>query len=54
LFYHNSGYSISTKGGIPWELVYKEVYQNRTEAMRREKQLKSYKNKSYIEKIIQN
>jgi putative endonuclease len=54
LFYHNSGYSKSTKSGIPWELVYKEEYQSRAEAMKREKQLKSYKNKSYIENIIQN
>ncbi len=53
LFYHNSGYSKSTKGGIPWKLVYKEVYNSRAEAMKREKLLKSYKNKSYIENIIQ-
>ena len=49
MFYHNSGYSKSTKNGIPWKLVYKEEYQSRAEAMKREKQLKSYKNKSNIE-----
>lgn len=54
LFYHNSGYSKSTKSGIPWKLVYQEEYESRLEAMKREKQLKSNKNKSYLEKIIQN
>ncbi|HMN23442.1 MAG: GIY-YIG nuclease family protein [Ignavibacteriaceae bacterium] len=54
LFYHNSGYSKSTKSGMPWNLVYKKLFLSRAEAMKREKQLKSYKNKSYLEKIIDN
>jgi putative endonuclease len=49
---HNSGYSKSTKSEIPWELVYKEVYNNRSEAMKRERQLKSFKSKSYLNEII--
>lgn len=54
LSYHNSGYSKSTNSGMPWNLVYKKLFLSRAEAMKREKQLKSYKNKSYLEKIIDN
>jgi putative endonuclease len=52
LHYHNSGYSKSTKSGVPWNLVYKEEFQSRAEAMKRERQLKSYKSVSYLKKII--
>jgi putative endonuclease len=49
---HNGGRSIYTKSGIPWELVYTEEYLSRSEAMIREKQLKSWKNKKRIEELI--
>ncbi|OGU77043.1 MAG: hypothetical protein A2V93_12285 [Ignavibacteria bacterium RBG_16_34_14] len=52
LLYHNSGYSKATKNGIPWELVHSEVFTNRSEAVRREKEIKNYKSKIYIEKLI--
>jgi len=52
LLYHNSGFSKSTKGGIPWEFVYCEKYNTRIEATRREKEIKSHKSRKYIEKII--
>jgi putative endonuclease len=52
--YHNSGYSKSTKGEIPWRIVYQQEFMNRAEAMKRETQLTSYKNKLYLEKIIKN
>ena len=52
--YHNLGYSKSTKGEMPWKIVYQQEFMSRAEAMKREKQLKSYKNKLYLEKIIQN
>ncbi len=38
---HNSGKSRSTKGGIPWLLEYKEEYVTRSEAVQRERNLKS-------------
>lgn len=52
LVYHNSGYSKSTKAGIPWKLVYSENYNSRQEAMKRETELKKYKSRVMIEKIV--
>ncbi|MEW5745232.1 MAG: GIY-YIG nuclease family protein [Nitrospirota bacterium] len=40
---HNNGKSLSTRNQRPWRLVYKEVYQTRAEAVRREKHFKSVK-----------
>ena len=52
LLYHNSGYSKSTKAGIPWKLVYSENFDTRQQAMNREAELKKYKSRVMIEKII--
>ncbi len=52
LIQHNSGEVKSTKSFIPWKLVYYEEFSSRAEAMRREKYLKSLKNKNYLLKII--
>jgi len=52
LLYHNSGYSKSTKVGIPWKLVYSENFDTRQQAMNREAELKKYKSRVMIEKII--
>jgi putative endonuclease len=41
--YHNEGRSLYTKRGIPWKLVYTEMYSTRSEAMRREREIKSRK-----------
>ncbi|MCI0449986.1 MAG: GIY-YIG nuclease family protein [Chlorobi bacterium] len=54
LILHNEGYSISTKAYIPWKLVYFETFDTKTEALRREKQLKKMKSKKYIEWLIKN
>jgi len=40
---HNQGWGRSTKGGIPWELVYFERYRIKQEALKREKKIKSKK-----------
>ncbi len=45
---HNSGKTKSTKGFIPWELIYYEKYQTRKEAIDREKYLKSGVGREYI------
>jgi putative endonuclease len=50
--YHNSGYSKSTKAGIPWNLVHSENFDSRQQAMRRESEMKKYKSRVMIEKII--
>jgi len=49
---HNRGDSAYTKFGIPWSLVYKESFSNRSEAMKREKKLKRSKNREYIRRLI--
>ena len=52
LHLHNSGYNKSTKNGLPWELVYSEKYNTRSEAVRRENYIKGKKSKAYIENLI--
>jgi putative endonuclease len=48
---HNSGKSHFTKNTGPWELYYAEEFQDRKEAFLREKQIKSWKKRSMIEKL---
>ena len=43
LEYHNAGRVTSTKGRVPFVMVYNEEYGTRQEAREREKYLKSYK-----------
>ena len=43
LLEHNSGKSIATRNRRPWVLVYKEEYETRSEAMKRESYFKSVK-----------
>jgi putative endonuclease len=52
LLYHNSGYSKSTKAGIPWKLVYSKSFDTRQQAMKRETEIKKYKSRLMIEKIV--
>ncbi len=52
LEYHNNGYNKSTKSGIPWELVHKEEFNTRSDAMKREMEIKSKKSKKYIAWLI--
>ncbi|MFA5405160.1 MAG: GIY-YIG nuclease family protein, partial [Ignavibacteria bacterium] len=49
---HNLGLCKSTKSRIPFELVYKEAYKTRGEAMNRERELKSGKGRDYINKVL--
>jgi len=51
---HNSGATPSTIHGIPWRLVYSEKYETKTEAIKREKEIKRMKNRKYIEALISN
>ena len=53
LFEHNNGLlSTYTKRYKPWQIIYTEEYQTRSEALKREKQLKSQKGREFIWKII--
>jgi putative endonuclease len=52
LAYHNAGYSISLRNRGPWKLVYQEQYATRSEAIKRERQLKSWKDHKMIERLV--
>ncbi|HTL81460.1 MAG TPA: GIY-YIG nuclease family protein [Bacteroidia bacterium] len=49
---HNAGRTPSTKNGIPWKLVFSEILPSRSEAMKREVEIKSKKRRAYIETLI--
>ncbi len=49
---HDRGEVKSTRPYRPWKLVYSEVFQTRSEAVRRERQIKRRKKRSYIEALI--
>ncbi|MFA6099024.1 MAG: GIY-YIG nuclease family protein [Patescibacteria group bacterium] len=49
---HNQGSVRSTKGRLPWELIYTEEFNTRGEAFIREKYIKSRKKRKYIEQLI--
>ena len=49
---HNAGRNLSTKGGIPWSLVYSESFETRSGAVRGEMQIKKKKSRKYIEWLI--
>ncbi len=50
---HNIG-----KGGVfsstclPWKLVYHELFQSRSEAIKREKEIKGKKSRKYVEYLV--
>ena len=49
---HNAGATPSTKSGRPWKLVYSESYETNSEALKRERDIKSKKSRKYIEYLI--
>ena len=49
---HNLGKCRYTSGRKPWQLIHKEEYQTRREAMRREKFLKSGQGRKYLNKLL--
>ena len=50
---HNRGKVRSTKAYIPWQLEYKEKYLTKSEAYRRELQIKSYKSGSAFKQLLE-
>jgi len=48
---HNHGETISTKNGIPWRLIHIERFESRSEALNKEKEIKSRGAKRYLEDI---
>lgn len=51
---HNDGATPSTKSRIPWKLMYVEKFDSKTEALKREKEIKRMKNRKYIMTLIEN
>ena len=50
---HNAGATPSTEPGRPWKVVYSESYESNSEALKREKEIKSKKSRKYIEYLIE-
>jgi len=49
---HNSNHKGFTGGLGDWQLMFKEIFSSKAEAMKREKQLKGWKSRKMIEKLI--
>ncbi|HEY3389618.1 MAG TPA: GIY-YIG nuclease family protein, partial [Prolixibacteraceae bacterium] len=49
---HNRKKGKYTDGGIPWNLVHQEKFELKSEAMKREKFIKSQKSRQYIRSIL--
>jgi len=49
---HNAGLSKYTKKFIPWKLIYSEEYQTKSEAYKREMEIKKYKGGIKFKKLI--
>ena len=49
---HNSGQNLSTKAYLPWELIFYEAYNNRHDASRREKYLKTTQGRQAIRRML--
>ena len=47
---HNSGWSKHTSKGVPWTLIYSESFQTRTEALKKENQIKKRGAKRFLQK----
>ena len=50
---HNDGWSRSTKGKRPWKLVHSEPFSTKSEALKRESEIKRMKRRKYIENLLQ-
>ena len=49
---HNSKKVPSTAGLTPWVLVYLEFYETRSEVVKRERQIKGWKSRKAIERLL--
>ncbi|MEE9166104.1 MAG: GIY-YIG nuclease family protein [Candidatus Neomarinimicrobiota bacterium] len=51
---HNREEVTATKAYVPWELIYYEEFSSRSEAMRREGELKSHQGRDFIRRNLLN
>ena len=49
---HNSRWGKFSSRGIPWKIVYYEKFISKSDAIRREREIKKRKSRSYIEQLI--
>jgi len=49
---HNHGRSGYTRGKPPWKLLYHETYHSKSEAMKREQEIKNKKGREYIDYLV--
>lgn len=49
---HNNNRTLSIKSRGPWELVYREEFPTRAEAMHREREIKRMKSHTWIEQLV--
>lgn len=50
---HNLGATPSTRPGRPWILAYTEELDNKSEAIRREREIKGMKSRKFIKTLIE-
>jgi putative endonuclease len=48
---HNSGETVSSRRGIPWKIVHTEQFNTRSEAIRKEKQIKARGAQRYLDSL---
>ncbi|MBU1130513.1 GIY-YIG nuclease family protein [Patescibacteria group bacterium] len=52
LLRHNRGLVKSTKSGVPWAIIHVEEFKTKSEAYKRELQIKSYKGGEAFKRLI--
>ena len=52
LVQHNNGQVKSTERYLPWKVIYQEMFKTLTEARKRERQIKSWKKRSAVERLF--
>jgi putative endonuclease len=50
---HNQGKSISTRAGVPWELIHTQAFPTRSEAIRQEQKIKARGIERYLSDLKQ-
>jgi putative endonuclease len=50
--FKNKSTSFTSKNSGNWELIYKERFETRLEAMKREKELKSFRGREFVRSLI--
>ena len=53
LIQHNAGKSISTRAGVPWEIIHTECFETRSDAVLRERKIKARGIARYLADIPQ-